>query len=40
MDNMPCADCPAFARAIERAAEEVRNDVLGRISARMAAEAV
>jgi phosphate acyltransferase len=34
------ADCPAFTRAIERAAEEVRNDVLGRISARMAAEAV
>jgi glycerol-3-phosphate acyltransferase PlsX len=34
------ADRPAFTRAIERAAEEVRNDVLGRISARMAAEAV
>jgi glycerol-3-phosphate acyltransferase PlsX len=34
------ADGPAFTRAIERAAEEVRNDVLGRISARMAVEAV
>jgi glycerol-3-phosphate acyltransferase PlsX len=31
------ADRFAFARAIERAAEEVRNDVLGRISAQMAA---
>lgn len=31
------ADRFAFARAIHRAAEEVRNDVLGRISAQMAA---
>jgi glycerol-3-phosphate acyltransferase PlsX len=30
------ADRFAFARAIERAAEEVRNDVLGRISAQIA----
>ena len=30
------ADRNAFACAIERAAEEVRNDVLGRIAARMA----